>query len=128
MRVKMKVHEAQVKKVQLNQIASIKLGALPNQALCGKVSKIGTLAQNDGFWGSKVKAYETWITLDHVPSDAGIKPCMTAEVKILIQKLTDVVMVPVSAVAEIDGQRLIYVVEGNTVSRPYVQIGQENEQ
>ena len=128
MRVNMKVHEALVKKVQMEQVAAIKLDALPNQSLAGKVSKIGTLAQNDGFWGSRVKAYETWITLNHVPSDEGIKPGMTAEVKILIQKLTDVVMVPVSAVAEIDGQRVVYVVEGNTVTRRDVQIGQENEQ
>ncbi len=128
MRVNMKVHEAQVKKVQMEQVAAIKLDALADQPLTGKVSKIGTLAQNDGFWGSRVKAYETWITLDQVPSEAGIRPGMTAEVKILIQKLSDVVMVPVSAVAEIEGKRVVYVVEGNTVTRRDVQIGLENEQ
>ena len=128
MRVNMKVHEALVKRVQLEQTAAIKLDALPNQLLSGKVTKIGTVAQNDGGWGSRVKAYETQVTLDNVPSEAGLKPGMTAEVKILIRKVADAVLVPVTAVAEIDGQRVVYVVRGYVITRRDVTIGQENEQ
>lgn len=96
--------------------------------LTGTVSKIGTVGQNDGYWGSRIKAYETHITLDEVPSDAGLKPGMSAEVKILVRKVPGALLVPVGAVAEVDGQKVVYVPRGRGVERREVQTGEENEQ
>lgn len=128
MRVKMKVHESQVKKVQTGQKANLRLEAIADRPLTGTVSKIGTVGQNDGYWGSRIRAYETHITLDEVPTDAGLKPGMSAEVKILVRKTPDALLVPVSAVAEVDGQKVVYLVRGNRVERREVQTGDENEQ
>lgn len=128
MRVRMKVHESQVKKVLVGQKANLRLEAIPERPLTGTVSKIGTVGQNDGYWGSRIKAYETHITLDEVPSDAGLKPGMSAEVKILVRKVPDALLVPVSAVAEMDGQKVVYVSRGKGVERRQVQTGDENEQ
>jgi RND family efflux transporter MFP subunit len=128
MRVKMKVHESQVKKVQTGQKANLRLEAIADRPLTGTVSKIGTVGQNDGYWGSRIRAYETHITLDEVPTDAGLKPGMSAEVKILVRKTPDALLVPVSAVAEVDGQKVVYLLRGNRVERREVQTGDENEQ
>jgi RND family efflux transporter MFP subunit len=128
MRVKMRVHESQIKKVQLEQKAELKLEAVANRVLRGTVTKIGELAQNDGYWGSRIKAYETLINLDEVPTDAGLKPGMSAEVKILVRRVPDALVVPVSAVAEIEGQKVVYAVASGMVQRRPVEIGDENEQ
>lgn len=128
MRVTMKVHESQVKKVQPGQKANLRLEAIADRPLTGTVSKIGTVGQNDGYWGSRIKAYETHITLDAVPTDAGLKPGMSAEVKILVRKVPDALLVPVSAVAEVDGQKVVYLARGRGVERRDVQVGDENEQ
>lgn len=128
MRVNMKVHESQVKKVQAGQKAALRLEAIPDRPLGGTVSKVGTVGQNDGYWGSRIKAYETHITLDVVPTDAGLKPGMSAEVKILVKTVPNALLVPVSAVAEVDGRKVVYTVKGKAIERTEVLTGDENEQ
>ena len=128
MRVTTKIHESQVKKLAAGQSANLRLESMPNRPLTGTVSKVGTVGQNDGYWGSKIKAYETLINLDHVPTDAGLKPGMSAEVRILVRKVADALLVPVSSVAEVDGKKVVYVVRGRGVERREVETADENEQ
>lgn len=128
MRANMKIHESQVKKLAVGQKANLRLEAIPDRPLIGTVSKVGTVGQNDGYWGNKIKVYETHINLDLVPTDAGLKPGMSAEVKVLVRKTPDVLLVPVSAVAEVDGRKVAYVVKGRSIDRRDVQTGDENEQ
>jgi RND family efflux transporter MFP subunit len=128
MKVKMKVHESLVKKVKAGMPATFLLEALPGVTLHGKVTKIATIAQADGWRGGGVKMYETEISIDDLPTDAGLKPGMTAEVKILVNTLPDALQVPVSGVTEYDGARVAYVVAGGKVARREVQVGETSEQ
>ena len=128
MRVKMKIHESVVKKVNASMDATLQISALPDKTLHGKVIKIATIAQSDGWRGSGVKQYETTVSIADLPSDAGLKPGMTADVKILIAVLPDAISVPVTAVTEFDGKKVVYAVVGNTVTRREVKVGETNEQ
>lgn len=127
MRVKLKVHESVIKKVRPGHPATMTLDALPGRVLNGKVIKIATLAQSDGWRGGGVKQYETEVSIDDLPADAGLKPGMTAEVKILINTLADAITVPVQAVTEYDGKHVVYVADGSRVERREVQVGEANE-
>ena len=124
----MKVHESVVKKVQAGQSATMQIEALANQALHGKVIKIATIAQTDGFRGGGVKQYETEVSIDDFPADAGLKPGMSAEVIILVNTLVDAVTIPVSAVAEYEGTRVCYISAGGVVERREVSVGESNDQ
>ena len=129
MLVKMKVHESMIKKVKIGQTATLQIDALPNRVLNGKVIKIGTMPQSD--WrggGGGVKQYETEISIDDLPSEAGLKPGMTAEVKILINTLPDALAVPVQAVAEYEGNSVCYVVTSGKIERREVTVGDSNDQ
>ncbi len=128
MRVKMKVHESIVKKVKTDNTATMQIDALPNQVLNGKVMKIGTLPQSDGWRGGGVKQYETEVSIDDLPKDAGLKPGMTAEVKILINTIPDAISIPVQAVAEYDSSSICYVVTSSGIERREVTLGDSNEQ
>jgi HlyD family secretion protein len=128
MKVKMKIHESLVKKVKTGMSATLQLESLPGVTLNGTVRKIATIAQADGWRGGGVKQYETEIDITDLPSDAGLKPGMTAEVKILVNTIPDALQVPVSAVAEYDGQRVVYAVAGGKVVRRDVQVGETSEQ
>ncbi len=128
MLVKMKVHESMIKKVRIGQTATLQLEALPNRVLHGKVLRIGTLPQSDGWRGGGVKQYETEISIDDLPSDAGLKPGMSAEVKILINTIADALTVPVQAVAEFEGNSVCYVVESGKIERREVTVGDSNDQ
>ncbi|MGL6074250.1 MAG: efflux RND transporter periplasmic adaptor subunit [Fimbriiglobus sp.] len=127
MRVKMKVHESVVKKVKVGNTATMQIDALPNRVLNGKVLKIATLPQSEGWRGGAVKQYETEVSIDDLPADAGLKPGMTAEVKILINTIPDAISVPVQAVAEFEGESVVYIA-GRRITRHVVTVGDSNEQ
>lgn len=128
MKVKMKIHESLVKKVKTDMPASLQVESLQGVTLSGKVRKIATIAQADGWRGGGVKQYETEIDINDLPTDAGLKPGMTAEVKILVNVISDALQVPVSAVTEYDGKRVVYLVTNGRVTRQEVQVGETSEQ
>jgi RND family efflux transporter MFP subunit len=126
MKVKVQIHESVIKKVKVGQQATIVVDALPNQVLHGTVMMVATLAQNEG-WRATVKQYQTEISIDDLPLGAGLKPGMTGEVKVMIQTLPNVLLVPVQAVTERDGKHFAYVV-ARGIERREVKIGEANDQ
>jgi HlyD family secretion protein len=127
MQVKLRVHESVVKKVQKGQTATILVEALPGVVLHGKVVSVATQAQSQGWRGGAVKEYETIVSIDDLPSDAGLRPGMTGDVKILLKTVPNALTVPVQAVTEFDGKHIAYVVTGGGVERREVKIGETND-
>lgn len=128
MQVKLSVHESVVKKVQPEQTATMQVEALSNQVLHGKVKTIASVAQNDGWRGGGVKEYQTQVSIDDLPADAGLRPGMTAEVKILIKTVENALTVPVQAVTEFDGEHVAYVAGTGGLERRNLKVGDSNEQ
>jgi RND family efflux transporter MFP subunit len=125
MQVKMRVHESVVKKVKKGQPATLQIEALPGVVLHGKVVSIATQAQQQ--WRSGVKEYETIISVDDLPPDAGLRPGMSADVKILLKTVPDALTVPVQAVTEFDGKHVVYVETATGLERREVKVGENNE-
>lgn len=129
LQVRVRIHESAVKKLQEGQAAEIRIDAFPNRVLTGVVEKVATLADSRGFWDQRgVKEYETMVRLTDVPEDGGLKPGMTAEVKILVNHLSDVLVVPVQAVAEHAGSHVLFVIADDTLHRRTVVVGENNDQ
>lgn len=127
MKVKLKVHESVIKKVVIGLPVTINLDSLPDRPLHGKVTKIGTIAQRD-YDGGGVKQYSVECSIDDLPSDAGLKPGMTGMVSVLTKTLSDAISIPVSSVTEFEEMKVVYLVEGNKVTRHEVSVGENNEQ
>ena len=125
MQVKLQLHESVIKKIRSDQIATITVDAFPNMVLRGKVRTVATLAQSQ--WRSNVKNYQTEIDIVDLPPEMGIKPGMTADVKILIQTLKDVLIVPVQSVSEREGKHYAYVVSDGEVRNREVKVGESTE-
>ena len=128
MRVKVRVHESVVKKVKVGLPASMLAESLPNRPLHGKVTSVATLARSDGWRSAAVKEYDAEVSIDDLPADAGLKPGMTAEVKIALGVLKAVLMAPVQCVAERRGKRFAYVLSRGAAERREVTVGDSNEQ
>jgi RND family efflux transporter MFP subunit len=128
MNVKMKVHESMVKKVKPGLKCTMKLDALPGQILHGEVVSVATLAQGDDWRGSGVKEYDTIVSITDMPTDAGLRPGMSADVKILAKKVPNALTVPVQSITEVGGQHVCYVVAGGKIARREVEIGDGNDQ
>jgi HlyD family secretion protein len=127
MKVNLKVHESVVKTVHVGQHATMQVDALPNQLLHGRVVSVGTLAESDNWRGGGVKEYKTDVSIDDLPKEAGLRPGMTAEVKILIKTVKDALMVPVQAVTESGAKQVCYVVTPAGVEQREVKIGDSNQ-
>jgi multidrug efflux pump subunit AcrA (membrane-fusion protein) len=110
--------------------ATLQIEALgSNTILHGKVVSVATLAQQDDWGRGGVKEYETIVSIDDLPQDAGLRPGMTAEVKITVKTVPDALTVPVSAVTESGGKHIAYVVvAGGAIDRREVTIGEGNDQ
>lgn len=128
MNVKMKVHESMVKKVKKGLKCTMKLDALPGHVLHGEVVSVASLSQGDDWRGAGVKEYETIVSVADMPTDAGLRPGMSADVKILARTVPNALTVPVQSVTEVGGKHVCYVVAAGKVERREVEIGDGNEQ
>jgi RND family efflux transporter MFP subunit len=129
MQVKVLIHESKVKKIAEGQKVEVRVDAYTNRVLHGTVKKVATLSDSADSWRrGGVKEYETIVTIDDLPEDAALKPGMNAEVAVKVNQLSDVLLVPVQAVTEIEGQHFAYVARpGGGVERREVTVGESNE-
>jgi HlyD family secretion protein len=74
-----------------------------------------------------VKEYETILQIDDLPKDAGLKPGMTGNVKIFVKERHSVLIVPVQAVSQHEGQHYCYVVGETAIERREVAVGENND-
>ena len=128
MQIKVKIHEAMVKKIQVGQKAEIRVESYANTVLHGSVTKVETLADSRGYWDERgVKEYVTIVKIDDLLAEAGLKPGMTAEVKILVTEISNILTVPVQSVAQKGKEHYAYVVANGGVDRRDVTVGDNNE-
>jgi HlyD family secretion protein len=127
MQVKVKVHEAMVKKVKAGLKAEIRVDALPNKVLHGTIKSVATLADNPPWDERGIKEYATIVTIEDLPGEGGLLPGMTAEVRMMVKTLNDVLMLPVQAVTEKEGVHYSYVVTSSGTERRVVEVGDNND-
>jgi len=127
LQMKVKVHEAMVKKIKKGLKAEVRFDAYAGHVLRGTVQSVATMASNEGFFDRSVKEYETIVKIDDVPPEAGLKPGFSGEVKIEVTNVADVLVVPVQAVGQKDGKHRCYVVHGKSVEPREVELGDNND-
>jgi HlyD family secretion protein len=91
-----RVHESQISTVRVGQPVRVRVDAFPGQELRGKVTQVATVASQEDWFRSDVKVYPVTITLEETP--LGLKPSMSAEVKIETGQKKGVLLVPATAV------------------------------
>ena len=94
MQVKVGIHESIVDHIKPRQAARI---TLPDETLDGKVFSVSPVTRPAGWWTGNVVKYDTIIEL---PSVDGLKPGMSAEVEVIMDRHEDVLTIPVAAVVE----------------------------
>lgn len=124
MAVIVKIHESYIKKVKKGQKVRITVDAFPDKVLTGEVTKVGVLPDSMNRWmNPDLKVYLTTIAIDSTHD--WVKPGMSAKVEILVNRLEDVVYVPVQAISPDDGKHFCYLAGGD---RREVEIGEFNDE
>ncbi|NQT13617.1 MAG: HlyD family efflux transporter periplasmic adaptor subunit [Planctomycetes bacterium] len=133
MQIKAKIKEAAIATIQEGMPASIRLDAHKDLELAGTVQKVNEYPEPSSWHGTSDKEYETTIGISGLPTDeAGervdLRPGMTAEVKIRVKTLPDVIRVPVEAVLEHRGKHYCVQQDGEKFRLRRVTLGASNDE
>jgi multidrug efflux pump subunit AcrA (membrane-fusion protein) len=127
MSVNVKIHESYIKKVKKGQKARITVDAFPDEVLTGEVTKVGVLPDSQNRWmNPDLKVYLTTIAIDGTHD--WVKPGMSAKVEILVNRLDDVVYIPVQAVSPGNGKQICHVSRGFGSDRREIEVGEFNDE
>ena len=121
MQVKLGVHESLVSKVKPKQKALVRIDAFNEHSLRGKVKSVSPLAVSTRFEASN--NYHVIVTIDDFPETMKLKPGMTAEVEILVGHYSNVLAVPIQAVASFGRQKFVFVKGSEGFEKREVELG-----
>jgi len=119
--VKATVSEVDAARVDSAQEAIVTLDALPGEQYRGEVRKKSTLARRKDP-GSKINVFDVEIAL--LEKDGQLKPGMSAACRIVIDRMPDVIKVPLEAVFEKEGRTVVYLDNKHEVE---VRVGRRND-
>ncbi|MHC4069375.1 MAG: efflux RND transporter periplasmic adaptor subunit [Planctomycetota bacterium] len=120
------VHESSVDKVRPGQRATIVMDAFPDRTLEGEVLKVAPLPNQDRSWFSPdLKVYTTQVPIEGTHDF--LKPGMSAKVEILVERLEDVIIVPVQVVGNQGGKKVCYCLTPRGIEKRVVQTGSFND-
>ena len=119
--VKATVSEVDAAKIDTGLTAEIRLDALPGQVYGGRVIQKSTLARRKDP-NSKINVFDLVISV--ADKDDQLKPGMSASGRIIIDRIEDVVKVPLEAVFEKAGRTVVYLGNRKEVE---VSVGRRND-
>jgi len=121
MQVKVGIHESIIDRIKPGLAAKV---TLPDKTLDGKVSFVSPVTRPAGWWTGNVVKYDTIIKL---PSVQGLKPGMSAEVEVIIDRYADVLTIPVTAVVETSLGDFCWIKTAEGAKRRSLQLGDTND-
>ncbi|MEM6980349.1 MAG: HlyD family efflux transporter periplasmic adaptor subunit [Planctomycetota bacterium] len=107
MQVRCKVNESRITLLRRGMPAKIRIDALPDEDLKGRIVKVNRYAEPGSWFSSSIKEYATLVEIIDPPEV--IRTGMTAAVEVFVEQVPDAVQVPIQAVYEHGG--LTYVLE-----------------
>jgi len=125
MKVEIKIHETWIDKIEPNQPAKITIAAFPDKAFTGEVLKKAPLADPDRWLNPDLKVYVTDVSIDGTHDS--LKTGMTGKVEVFIDKLQDVLYVPIQSVVTVDEKEMCYVKAGRSAEKREVETGLFND-
>ncbi len=117
------VNEVDMAKIRKGQKVEIKPDAFSEKTFTGKVSDIANLAIAKER-GSKIKVFPVEILLDQ--TDKNLLPGLTVSCRVIFDKLTDVLYIPLEAVHQEQGENFVFKKKGNGFEKIKVELGKNS--
>ena len=124
MEARLKIHEADIDRVEEGQAARITLDTYPGHVFTGTVSHIAAVATSSG-WDENTKTFS--VTVDIDPSEVELRAGISAKLEILVDRLEDVLSVPLHAVHLEKGEPFAFVWDGASARNQAVELGLHND-
>ncbi|MEA5594095.1 efflux RND transporter periplasmic adaptor subunit [Rivularia sp. UHCC 0363] len=111
------IYEKDLDKVKTNQKVIVKVASLPDITFAGKISRIGSVVEGE----TRIVPVQAEIN----NPNGQLKPGMFAELEVLTDKTeADILVIPNSAVVDVNGKKTVYVQNGNAFQPTEVSLGQ----
>ena len=125
LRISARVEETERGRLALQQIVAVHMDAIADREFSGKIEKISTIATSDfsGGWPFP-RNFDLGITLDQ--GDARLKPGMTAQLTVVVDKVPNALTIPVQASFQKSGQTVAYVWEGTKFHERVIEVGRRS--
>ena len=114
--VNVSVHESMGPRVRVGMKTRVRIASRPGEVIPGRVVAIEMLSTpNWKEWDDNVRHFIARVRLDQTPASARL--FMSATVEIDTGRLTDALVIPVEALAVVDGEESCYVVDDDGLER-----------
>ena len=123
LKVEAEISEVDISKISLDLNAEIKLDAFSDTVFKGKVISIANLAQFKDR-DSKIKIFPAEVLIDG--SSEVFLPGMTVSCRIIVDKIEDVLYIPLESLFSGENDQFVYVKSGSTFKQRPVVTGQKN--
>ena len=125
LRVSARADETERGRLALNETVSAQLDAIPDRQFTGKIEQISTIATIDFSAGWPIpRNFNLVITLDQ--ADARLKPGMTAQLTVVVDRVPDALTIPVEASFQKSGQTVAYVWQGSKFQERVIEVGRRS--
>jgi HlyD family secretion protein len=108
------VSEVDINRVQVGQVVSVTFDAIANKTYEGKVVEVGTAGSSAG------GAVNFPVTIQMTNPDAQVRTAMTAGLTLTVEKLDNVLVVPVRAIRTVSGKRVVFIPQGKSGLTPVI--------
>ncbi len=125
LRLSMRVDESERGRLQVGQKVTAHFDALPDRDFTGQIKQISTTASTDfsGGWPF-LRNFTVEVALDQ--TDSRIRPGMSANVRVTVDRVHDAVMIPAQASFQKSGRSIVYVVQGTKFEERAIEIGRRS--
>ncbi len=127
MQVKAKINEARVSLLEEGMPTNVELDAFPDMRLTGTVKKVSEYPLPSAWYSGNIKEYEAIVKIDDFPENVEMRPGMTAKVSIRVERIEDVLQLPVQAVFEHGRKHYCVLRNGHGYEAREVVIGSTND-
>ncbi len=117
------VNEIDIRKIQVGQPVTMTLDSDPNKKLTGRVASVANVGEQRP--NSDAKVFEVKVTV--LETDTTLRPGMTTGNSIEVQRIPDVLSVPLEAVNSGDSMSFVYLASGGRPVKQEVVTGAMND-
>jgi HlyD family secretion protein len=115
------VDETERGRLAVSQPVTLQLDAIVDRQFSGKVERIGTIASSDFSAGWPFsRNFNIEIVLDQ--SDPRLKPGMTVQVTVIVDRIPEAITIPAQASFVKSGQTVVYLWNGSVFEERAIQI------
>jgi HlyD family secretion protein len=125
LRISARVDETERGRIAIKQLITAQLDAIPDRQFTGNIEQISTIATIDFSAGWPIpRNFNLEIALDQ--ADARLKPGMTAQLTVVVDRVPDALSIPSEASFQKSGQTVAYVWEGSKFQERAIDIGRRS--